>query len=68
MSGKREVNMAKIILSNAARNGIQGTTSRSMGKASKSYQKLVKESDERISQSRRRYVTAYKKASTYLTH
>lgn len=60
--------MAKIVLSNAARKGIQGTTSRIMSSSDKAYQKSVREADTRISESRRRYVTAYKKATTYLTH
>ena len=60
--------MAKIVLSNAARKGIQGTTSRIMSSSDKAYQKSVREADTRISESRHRYVTAYKKATTYLTH
>lgn len=60
--------MAKIILSKAARQGIQGTTSRPMNTSDKNYQESVRRADERISESRRRYVAAYKKATTYLTH
>ena len=59
--------MAKIVLSNAARKGIQGTTSRIMSSSDEAYQKAVREADTRISESRRRYATAYKKATAYLT-
>ena len=58
--------MAKIVLSNAVKKGIQGTTSRIMSSSDKDYQKSVREADTRISESKRRYVTAYKKATTYL--
>ena len=57
--------MAKIILSQAAQNGIQDVTEKKMNE-SESYKKLVKEAEQKIEESRHRYATAYKKAQSYL--
>ena len=61
--GRKE--MARIVLSEAAQFGIQGTTKRKP-KTGKKYQELVRESDKKIDEDRLRYARAYKKASTYL--
>lgn len=57
--------MARIIVSEAAQFGIQGTT-KSMPIKSEEYKKLVDEADKKIEENRFRYAHAYKKASTYL--
>ena len=57
--------MAKIILTEAAQNGIQNTTKLEMNNSAE-YKKLVGEANKQIDENRHRYATAYKKSATYL--
>ena len=57
--------MARIVVSEAAQFGIQGTT-KSRPIKSEEYKKLVNEADKKIEENRFRYAHAYKKASTCL--